>query len=171
MGRLPGARAGTDSVDKAEAYLAPDSQSYTRSSCLEQVYGQRTASFYWLLHHISTLRFFAFYLLASFPTSFLSSANRRSSIMDTLTSFASSLPSSISALDSNTIAKASFALVLSATLYRIAKAPRNLPPGPRGWPIIGNLLDVPLDVDFWKTFREWGRRYGESHSSFRIVLC
>ncbi|KAJ3539842.1 hypothetical protein NMY22_g4549 [Coprinellus aureogranulatus] len=75
--------------------------------------------------------------------------------MDTLTQLTSSLPP----IDTPLVAKAAFALLASATLYRIAKAPRNLPPGPRGWPIIGNLLDVPLDVDFWKTFREWGKQF------------
>ena len=33
------------------------------------------------------------------------------------------------------------------------------PPGPKGWPVIGNLLDVPLEEP-WKTFSEWGSRYG-----------
>ncbi|KAI0321920.1 cytochrome P450 [Amylostereum chailletii] len=33
------------------------------------------------------------------------------------------------------------------------------PPGPRGWPIIGNLLDMPQH-ESWKTFAELGERYG-----------
>ncbi|RDB16524.1 O-methylsterigmatocystin oxidoreductase [Hypsizygus marmoreus] len=38
-----------------------------------------------------------------------------------------------------------------------------LPPGPRGWPIIGNLFDMPQDVP-WRTFSHWGREYGEISS-------
>ncbi|KAJ3983979.1 cytochrome P450 [Lentinula detonsa] len=35
-----------------------------------------------------------------------------------------------------------------------------LPPGPRGWPIIGNLLDVPAKEE-WFTFAKWGETYGK----------
>ncbi|KAJ3978209.1 hypothetical protein F5890DRAFT_380870, partial [Lentinula detonsa] len=35
-----------------------------------------------------------------------------------------------------------------------------LPPGPRGWPIIGNLLDVPPKEE-WFTFAKWGDTYGK----------
>ncbi|ESK86760.1 hypothetical protein Moror_15178 [Moniliophthora roreri MCA 2997] len=34
------------------------------------------------------------------------------------------------------------------------------PPGPKPWPLIGNLLDVPSTKP-WKTFSEWGRLYGD----------
>ena len=34
------------------------------------------------------------------------------------------------------------------------------PPGPRGLPIIGNLLDHPGDYS-WVTYRQWSRDYGE----------
>ncbi|KAK0215676.1 cytochrome P450 [Armillaria fumosa] len=34
-----------------------------------------------------------------------------------------------------------------------------LPPGPKGWPVIGNIFDMPKHSD-WMTYAEWGRKYG-----------
>ena len=36
-----------------------------------------------------------------------------------------------------------------------------LPPGPKGYPIIGNLLDMPKVMP-WKAFGEWAKKYGGS---------
>ena len=45
-------------------------------------------------------------------------------------------------------------------LYRASKRDRlSLPPGPKGWPLIGNLLDIPQS-DFFKTYAEWAQKYG-----------
>ena len=33
------------------------------------------------------------------------------------------------------------------------------PPGPKGLPIIGNLLDLPTEKQ-WVTYTEWGKKYG-----------
>ncbi len=41
------------------------------------------------------------------------------------------------------------------------KKPLGRPiPGPKGWPIIGNLLDVPNEVEY-KVFSQWRQKYGE----------
>jgi hypothetical protein len=46
------------------------------------------------------------------------------------------------------------------TLYRTSKRDRlSLPPGPKGWPLIGNLFDIPQS-DLVKTHAEWARKYG-----------
>lgn len=34
----------------------------------------------------------------------------------------------------------------------------RLPPGPSGWPVIGNMLDMPSQLE-WVKYREWGREY------------
>ena len=52
-------------------------------------------------------------------------------------------------------------------LYRVSKRDRiSLPPGPKGWPLIGNLLDIPQS-DFAKTYTNWARKYG---AWFRILI-
>ena len=35
---------------------------------------------------------------------------------------------------------------------------RNLPPGPKMYPLIGNLLSMPSTLE-WETFAKWGRVY------------
>ncbi|KAI0351255.1 cytochrome P450 [Trametes cingulata] len=50
------------------------------------------------------------------------------------------------------------ALIVRGFLVRRRRGP--LPPGPSGWPIIGNVLDVPPS-HHWKTFALWGTRYGD----------
>ncbi|KAG1864813.1 cytochrome P450 [Suillus subluteus] len=40
------------------------------------------------------------------------------------------------------------------------KNPAPYPPGPRGWPLIGNVLDMPR-VKPWLTFTKWGQKYGD----------
>ncbi|KAG1737315.1 cytochrome P450 [Suillus lakei] len=40
------------------------------------------------------------------------------------------------------------------------KNPAPYPPGPPGWPLIGNVLDMP-HIKPWLTFTEWGKKYGD----------
>ncbi|GAV99374.1 cytochrome p450 [Lentinula edodes] len=35
-----------------------------------------------------------------------------------------------------------------------------MPPGPQGWPLIGNLLDLPTAYE-WEIFAKWGERWGD----------
>ena len=47
-----------------------------------------------------------------------------------------------------------------ATLVRLARRRRsNLPPGPKGYPVVGNLFDLP-PAHVWEKFGEFGEKYG-----------
>jgi hypothetical protein len=47
--------------------------------------------------------------------------------------------------------------VLRSSFRRIRDPP--LPPGPRGLPLIGSVLDIPTEHP-WETYREWSKKYG-----------
>ena len=46
-------------------------------------------------------------------------------------------------------------------LVRLARrrSRSRLPPGPKGYPIVGNLLDLP-PTHIWEKFGAWGKQYG-----------
>ena len=64
------------------------------------------------------------------------------------------------------------ALLAAAWLLhrRLSRNPKGLPlpPGPKPYPIIGNLFDVPREAA-WKGFAKWSDTYGQSLLSLTVV--
>jgi len=54
-------------------------------------------------------------------------------------------------------------------LVRLARwrSRSQLPPGPKGYPIVGNLFDIP-PTHVWEKFATWGREYGGFFLSFKL---
>jgi hypothetical protein len=60
------------------------------------------------------------------------------------------------------------ALFFSVMLFRQLKKRSDgnpnglpLPPGPKGYPLIGNLFDMPVDKP-WIVYDEWRKKYGKT---------
>ena len=60
------------------------------------------------------------------------------------------------------LSSASVILGCVAIVRSARRRPRpNPPPGPKGFPIVGNLFDLAA-TNVWEQFGAWGRQYGGS---------
>jgi hypothetical protein len=50
---------------------------------------------------------------------------------------------------------------LALRIFHDRSKRRRLPPGPPGWPLMGNIGDFPKE-DRWITFSKWAEQYGQS---------
>jgi hypothetical protein len=56
-------------------------------------------------------------------------------------------------------------LFILNNLLRRRSQPASLPPGPKGLPLLGNILDMPSEKE-WLTFARWGEQWG----AFIIII-
>ena len=52
-----------------------------------------------------------------------------------------------------------FVITPQLTRRRKRKGQHEVPPGPAGLPVVGNLFDIPTERA-WIEYTEWGKRYG-----------
>ena len=60
-------------------------------------------------------------------------------------------------------------LVMLVFIFRKMRRSLSLPPGPRGLPILGNVLDMPNKTP-WLTYCQWGKEYSR-YPSLRNREC
>jgi hypothetical protein len=75
-----------------------------------------------------------------------------------LSSFLLSPMLSVSPLEGISLAVA-VSLILLSIRRRNSKLP--YPPGPKGYPLLGNVFDVPKDLSVWKAAMSMGGLYSE----------
>lgn len=64
-----------------------------------------------------------------------------------------------------------FFLIAFRAVHRYQRRKRlPYPPGPPGWPLIGNLLDVPPSFP-WLAFTKYSKEYGMSAFSTLFFFC
>lgn len=83
--------------------------------------------------------------------------------MDNVTSpllVAPTTASTLASISPQTLAVSLLALLAALLISRRSSSKGPLPPGPKGWPVIGNMLQLPKSRP-WVKMEEWTREYGE----------
>lgn len=75
-----------------------------------------------------------------------------------------------SSLNPQLIAFAVAGVVLATFLLSGSRRKGAAPPGPRGWPLIGNVLDIP-PKDPWKVYLQWSQDYSKHYYILLSTTC
>lgn len=69
-------------------------------------------------------------------------------------------------IDTSSLCPLLFGILILALVRKWRKPALPFPPGPEGYPILGNVLDLPMSVHIWENFSSLSNRYGtlSSHS-------
>ncbi|TRM64773.1 cytochrome P450 [Schizophyllum amplum] len=72
-------------------------------------------------------------------------------------------PLAVALMDALSVRDGCLVLLASFIAYKAVRralpVARPLPPGPTGYPLLGNVFDMPK-TRMWETFKEWGQKYG-----------
>lgn len=86
-------------------------------------------------------------------------------VLCTVQSFPFAFSLSLFATDMTDIMAVQLVILLTIAVYAFLWARKvfngeRLPPGPKGLPILGNLLELSVD-DVWVKYRDWGKEHGQ----------
>jgi hypothetical protein len=73
------------------------------------------------------------------------------------------------AIDVPLTASLSMGVLASWLLYTYLKPKPNYPPGPRGLPLIGSLLEINNERP-WITYSKWAAQYGKYFTSPKLTI-
>ena len=75
--------------------------------------------------------------------------------------------------DEKTLIAASLCVAASLALalkWRSNRGRPPYPPGPKGYPLIGNILDLPKDIPVWQAFISLGRKFSKCPFCFFFLF-
>ena len=73
-------------------------------------------------------------------------------------------------IDSSTLYLPIFGLAVLALVRKWRRPSLPYPPGPKGYPILGNALDLSMSVPIWESLTSLANLYGKLKSFHSLLL-
>jgi len=67
-------------------------------------------------------------------------------------------------IDTSVLYSLPICVLVLALARKWKRSPLPYPPGPKGYPILGNVLDLSMSVPIWENFTSLSNRYGTLRS-------